>query len=111
MKSEYLDCLKACESCIEACENCARECLNEASTEMAECIRLNRDCADICALLVRFILRNSPIVGHLANVCLEVCQECGDECGSHEHMEHCRICSEACYLCAETCAQIISVTH
>ena len=47
----YTDCIKECDACAATCEHCATACLSEADVKaMADCIRLDRDCADICRL-------------------------------------------------------------
>jgi hypothetical protein len=46
---EWQTCMEACVRCAEACEHCADACLNEPDVAaMAECIRLDRDCAESC---------------------------------------------------------------
>jgi len=47
----YQSCIEACEACLRACEICATACLREEDVQMmADCIRLDRSCADLCAL-------------------------------------------------------------
>lgn len=42
-------CLGACVSCIEAFNTCFSRCLKEqAHHDLSGCIRLDRECADIC---------------------------------------------------------------
>ena len=41
--------VSACYDCAQACTTCADACLNEQNvTELARCIRLDIDCADVC---------------------------------------------------------------
>lgn len=89
--------------CVIACETCAAASLEESDvTDMAHCIELDRDCADICALASRLLLRNSELShGYLA-ICEEACRACADECRKHDH-DHCKACAEACDKCAEAC--------
>lgn len=97
------DLLKTLYSCIEACNHCYDACLKEDDvTMMAECIRLDRECADICALLVQAVTRNSPFVDEIKALCATVCEACGRECEKHQH-EHCQRCADACFACAEAC--------
>jgi hypothetical protein len=75
---------------------------------MAECIRLDRDCAEICWGAAAFMSRGSRFAYDLCRVCAEVCLACGDECDKHDH-DHCRICAEACRHCAEECRRMAVV--
>lgn len=91
--------------CIAACEHCAAACLGEADvTAMADCIRTDIDCADVCNLVARLTARGSVHGKHLLQECIEVCEACAAECEKHaHHMDHCRECAEACRRCAEAC--------
>ncbi|RYZ27588.1 MAG: four-helix bundle copper-binding protein, partial [Chitinophagaceae bacterium] len=45
--------------CARACEMCAAACLDEDNvTPMAHCIELDRDCAEICYLGAKLLLRD-----------------------------------------------------
>ncbi len=95
--------LDALARCIAACEMCATACLHEDDIKMmVPCIRLDRDCADICRLTHAFIARGSDHAQHVLKECIEICQKCADECGQHQH-EHCKQCAEACRACVEAC--------
>lgn len=100
--------LETLHECMAACNHCFDACLKEDEVKMmAECIRLDRECADMCAYLEQAITRNSPFVSQLAKVCAEICQTCGDECQKHADMhDHCKHCAEACHRCAEACRSI-----
>jgi hypothetical protein len=89
--------------CVLACENCATACLGEEDVKhMADCIKLDRDCADICAQAARLLKRNSVIAHQYLVLCEEICRFCGDECAKHQH-DHCQQCAAACHECAEAC--------
>jgi hypothetical protein len=46
---QYQSCIEACVACAQECEHCANACLQEKDVaKIAECIRLDRDCAEIC---------------------------------------------------------------
>ena len=99
----------------ESCTQCADDCLGEESVEeLTTCIRLNLDCADVCATTGRVVGRQT---GRDANVtsavllaCIAACRSCGDECERHgEHgMEHCRVCAEQCRRCEQACQELLS---
>lgn len=89
--------------CAITCEACATACLNEENvTGMRQCIRLDRDCADICTLAARLLQRDSAIARQYLLLCEEICRMCAEECGRHDH-DHCRRCAEACTNCANAC--------
>jgi len=91
--------------CTLACEACATACLNEDDiAQMRECIKLDRDCADICSQAATLLQRQSPIAKQYLLLCEEICRMCGDECGKHQH-DHCQRCAAACRECAEICHQ------
>jgi hypothetical protein len=100
---EYQPCIDACVRCAQECEHCAAACLNESDVGMlAECIRLDRDCAELCWAAAGFMSRGSRFVIDLCRVCGEACDACAAECDKHEH-EHCHRCAAACRTCAEEC--------
>ena len=48
---QYQKCIEECIRCMMACNNCYNACLDEENVAMmTKCIRLDRQCADICAL-------------------------------------------------------------
>lgn len=73
------------------CEWCADQCLDEGR-EMAECVRLCRDVADLALLNVRFISRNSVFSPELADTFVRAAEECADECARHPNA-HCEECA------------------
>src|SRR5699024_985273 len=86
-------------ACLAACENCADACLSEENPKkMVTCIRINRDCADICALTLRMISRGSKRATDVVNLCADFCKMCGDECENYEH-DHCQKCAKVCREC------------
>jgi hypothetical protein len=92
-------------NCALACEACAAACMGEENVSMmTRCIELDRDCADICSLAARLLLRDSEIAAQYLTVVEEICQLCADECNKHEHV-HCKACAEACLNCAESCRE------
>ena len=100
--------------CSETCTSCADACLAEADVApLVRCIRLNLDCADVCATTGRILLRQTePAVGLLRaqlEACAEACRTCAAECERHAgHMEHCRICAEACRRCVAACEKLLA---
>ncbi|MDB5051508.1 MAG: four-helix bundle copper-binding protein [Fibrobacteres bacterium] len=91
--------------CAQACDSCASQALSELENgNMARCIRLCMDCAEICLENVRLIRRDSELQIALCHLCMEACDLCAEECRRHARsVDVCRICAEACELCAVAC--------
>jgi len=95
--------IQTLQNCVKMCNECFDACLKEDHVVMmAECIRLDRECAEVCGLLEQFISRNSQFSAELAVLCAKVCEACANECKHHDH-EHCKRCAEVCLACAEAC--------
>lgn len=89
--------------CAQACEKCMAACLEEKDvTAMAHCIELDRDCAEICFLGAKLLMRDAEVAHQYLVVCEEACRLCAEECSLHEH-EHCQRCAEACRRCQQAC--------
>jgi len=89
--------------CIAACENCANACLEEDMVkDMINCIKTDRDCADICGTTHRLVARNSDNAGAMLKLCAELCGKCAQECETHD-MQHCQDCAKACRECEKVC--------
>jgi hypothetical protein len=105
-KIESEDLILTLIDCAMACEICATACLEESDvSKMVQCIRLDRDCADICRQAAILLQRNSTIAYQYLLLCEEICRMCADECMKHSHMDHCKECAQACLECAELCHQ------
>lgn len=106
--------IDAASECAQACTACADSCLSEESPrQLAKCIRLDLDCADICNTTARVISRQTEYDANLTRAvleaCIQACRSCGSECESHASMhEHCRICAEACRRCEAACNELLS---
>ncbi len=96
--------------CERACNMCFDACLKEDDVKMmAECIRLDRECADICAITRSFAYREGAAFEDLLEVCAKSCEACAEECEKHaDHADHCRECAEACRECAEACRSFVA---
>lgn len=100
---EHKSCIEACVRCAQVCEHCAAGCLSEDDVaSMAECIRLDRDCAEACWGAAAFMSRGSQFAPELCRLCAEICEACGAECAKHA-VDHCQDCSTECRKCAEEC--------
>ena len=107
-EQRYLSCIQACSACVIACEACAAACQREYDvTMMAACIRLDRDCADLCRLAEALMVRGSDLAEETCHLCALACQACAEECARHSH-EHCQQCAQACQRCAAECEAMVA---
>jgi hypothetical protein len=99
--------------CASTCTACADACLGEKmAAELAHCIRLNLDCADICQTTARVVTRigapESVVIQTLLQTCIAICEACGQECASHAQMHaHCHVCAETCLRCENACRMVL----
>ncbi|MEA2934520.1 MAG: hypothetical protein QOD74_1166 [Variibacter sp.] len=108
----------AASHCAQICIVCADACLSEKDPRhLAECIRLDLDCAAICEATTAVLLRTGqpgpqPMQALVA-ACSVACKVCAEECLKHAQMhEHCRICAEACEACHDACEEMLkSMRH
>ena len=104
--------VQAAAECTSTCTTCADACLEEADpASLRKCIRLNLDCAQICATTAALIARpgaqDRKVLRAQLEACAAACRACADECDRHADMhEHCRICAESCRACAEACDEM-----
>ena len=108
MAINHSACIEACNRCAAYCDHCAVSCLEEGNREeMAECIRLDLQCAAICRLAAQYLAQDSRFAIQLCELCAEVCKACGEECGKHDH-DHCRECADACMACVRECSAMLA---
>ena len=104
-----IDAAEMAAECASICLACADACLGEDMVaELTQCIRLDLDCADVCAATARLALRragsNEAGIQRLLQVCAEQCAACAEECAKHAEMhDHCRICTDVCRRCEAAC--------
>lgn len=95
--------IKALRDCAAMCEKCAVACIWEKdATAYARCIELTSECAAVCELGMRLLLRNSEIARQQLGVCAEACKRTAAECSRH-YNAHCQICATFCRACEEAC--------
>lgn len=108
-----VECIEACLECAQSCTACADACLAEDNVaELTKCIRINMDCADVCATTARILSRLTSNDASLTRATLEACRvacaNCADECETHEMHKHCVICAASCRRCEEACAALLA---
>jgi hypothetical protein len=104
-----LRCIEQCFDCAQVCIVCADACLGENKIELLkQCIRLNQDCADLCAATGKLASRrtgsNEAVLRRTIELCAEICGTCAEECARHaDKHEHCRVCADVCRSCHAAC--------
>lgn len=91
---------------LRVCEWCADQCIDEGP-EMARCIRLCRDTADLAELNAEFIIRDSMFGPDVALTFAEAAEECARECSQHPH-EHCQECARVLPRAARTVRDLVA---
>ena len=114
LNSALLRCIEACIACSTACTACANACLAEEPLhDLASCILMNTDCADICHMtgqaLMRQPERDWQMLRTQVDVCQRTCGRCATVCEQYalQH-EHCRVCGESCRRCQNACAHLLA---
>lgn len=79
------------EKAAKVCDWCADQSIDEGP-QMADCIRLCRDVADLGTLNAKLIARDSVFGPELAEVFAHAAEECADECMRHKNA-HCQECA------------------
>jgi hypothetical protein len=83
---------------------------------LRQCIRLDLDCADVCAATGAPASRragsNQEVLRSMIETCALACRTCAAECETHarDH-EHCRICAEECRHCQQACMTALRSVH
>ncbi len=102
------------QSCIEACLRGARACEHVMDTcvkdpaQLADRLRLTRDCADICWTAAAFLSRDSRFAAGVCRMCAEIAEACGEECAKRELAE-CRQCANVCRQVVDECRRMAAV--
>lgn len=101
---EIINCLS---ECIPACEQCAKACFEEEDIKpMVACIKLTKECANICSLGVQLLSGESDLAESYIGLCVDICSKCADECEKHDH-EHCKKCAITCRRCERICKSFL----
>ena len=111
VQEHFRACIDALNECTETASVCAKACLFEPNRhDLARCISLDLDCAEICRLATGYIARNSALVAEVCSFTAEVCISCAEECEKHD-LAHCRRCAEACRRCARECFNVLALNR
>jgi hypothetical protein len=104
--------ISACQTCANICDACSDEMMGAESPYYRElrarCIRLCRECADICSLSVHWMSRSSWLSNDICRLCAEVCNACAEACEQHApHYRLCGPCAAECRRCATVCMEMV----
>ncbi len=105
--------IDAASACAVVCSACASACLSESDPgSMAQCIRDDLDCADLCGVTARHLARlnasDKQLTLTVLAACIEACVQCAGSCAPHrDHHEHCRLCEQACNRCEAACQALL----
>lgn len=89
--------------CRTACNYCFDACLHEKDVRMmARCIKLDKECAEICGMTLSLVASGSGFSGTALRLCIEACEQCAAECEKFPH-DHCKECAKVCRECAQAC--------
>lgn len=107
------ECVQALVECAAVCTTCADACLAEDdAAELRIAIRLDLDCADMCATTARLAARagsgDRDLLLDVLGTCVRFCGACRNECESHSDHDHCQICAQACQRAEEACKALIA---
>lgn len=110
-----IDCIEACMDYAHVCNACADDMIgmphDDTDDLMVRCIRLCRDCADICLLAAQWMGRNSAFSIRICALCAEICELCAGLCEQHApHHAACGDCAKVCRHCAALCHQMVAET-
>lgn len=108
MKEESRNLAHILAECVHACNDCFSACLKEKDVAMmAECIRLDKACAEICATTLSMVYAGSHFKQEILILCKNICHACAQECGKHA-FDHCQECAKACEACASACSEYLN---
>lgn len=114
MSQEMKDCMAACFRCSHICNRCGDDMIGMETHQNAElmrrCIRLCRECADICVLTAQWLGRMSLLSTQICRLCAEVCDVCAETCEQHaSYHALCGPCAQECRHCADLCRRMLVV--
>jgi hypothetical protein len=104
--------IEACFACAQACTACADACLDDRpDVGMAQHVRRNLDCADICIATGNVLSRqagpDAQVLAAIVQACVQSCRSCAAQCGERSD-QTCALCVEACQRCEQTCSELLA---
>ena len=111
MTTDMQDCIENCVVAAEMCERLLQHCLAKGGIHAEQRhVRILQDCAEICAMSARFMIRDSNLHHLTCQLCAEACLTCAQDCDRFSDDEMMRACVEVCRRCADSCEKM-STSH
>jgi Cys-rich four helix bundle protein (predicted Tat secretion target) len=90
----------ATRECIAKGQTCLSHCFEtfrQGDTTMADCAFAVQQMLDVCQAFASLASFDSKHLRAFAPVCIQVCEDCEQECRKHEeHQPECKACADAC---------------
>lgn len=105
-------CIAASTTCAQVCMSCTDAALSTPDfAALRRCARTADDCADICALTAKLLLRtrgrDHMVILDILRGCVSACRICREECERHATvLQFCSVCVAACRVCEQSCAEL-----
>ena len=98
-----LGCVKAGNTCVDHCI----ELVKNNDTSIGDCLDAVTSMLPMCTTLSKLAANQSRHLAAFAKVCIEVCEDCRQECKRHadKHPE-CKACMESCETCIKECKKV-----
>lgn len=104
LAGEALACSRSGEACLKMCFDM----LATGDSSMAECARAVRELVIACDALAGMAIHDSKHLASYAEVTSKICDECREQCLSHDEHPQCRACADACEKCANACQEFLN---
>lgn len=107
LTDEMQACIQSCSECEQICLQTISYCLKQGGMHaQPQHIQLLQDCADQCALSVKFMIRESNFQPKTCSLCAEICVSCAESCEKMKTDEVMKNCAEVCRRCADSCRKM-----
>ncbi len=81
--------------------------MSKGDTSLKDCYKTVSATIPLCEALVTFAAADAARLKDLAKLCIDVCQDCADECKKHaKHHNECKECEVACAECIKDCKEL-----
>jgi Cys-rich four helix bundle protein (predicted Tat secretion target) len=98
------DAAGTCVATGQACLDHCLELMGNGHKELAACAKSVTQMLSLCSALQNLANQDSKYLVKLANVTLDACLDCEEECKKHaDKHEACKRCGESCAACAKEC--------
>ena len=105
--SSMAACIDTCTNCRAVCIQTVNHCLTKGGKHAdAKHIRALLDCADMCDVAARFMLRESSSHAEVCRACAAVCNACASSCEAMADDDDMKRCAEVCRECAKSCEKM-----